>query len=54
MRYRLSGLSTYRLNGHRKKDEHSANTLVGYGTLLLSLTGRSEYLYPAIYFILHV
>jgi len=36
MHHRLSGLSTYGLNGHRKGDEHSAGVplpLVVYGSV---------------------
>jgi len=29
LRHRLSGLSTYRLNGHKKGDEHPADTTCG-------------------------
>jgi len=32
MRHGLSGLSTYRLNSHRKGDEHPAYAPVGYRT----------------------
>jgi len=38
MRHRLSGLSTYRLNSHRKGDEHPAYAPVGYGTFTFTFT----------------
>ena len=37
MRHRLSGLSTYGLNGHRHGDEHPVYVLEGHGTLYLFL-----------------
>jgi len=37
MRHRLSGLSTYRLNGLREGDEHHAYAPEGHGPLYLLL-----------------
>jgi len=35
MHHRLSGLSTYRLSGHRERDEHPAYAPEMHGTLYL-------------------
>jgi len=42
MRHGLSGLSTYRLNSHRKGDEHPTYALERHGMLYLYLISRAH------------